>query len=52
LIIKNIYKDIFNGKNTKDARKTCPKNFWKVAVRKLDFNKPAVLNKDIFISKK
>jgi len=29
-------EDIFNGKNTKDARKTCPKNLWKVVVRKLD----------------
>jgi len=29
-------EDIFNGKNTKDARKICPKNLWKVAVRKLD----------------
>jgi toxin HigB-1 len=29
-------EDIFNGKNTKDARKTCPKNLWKVAVRKFD----------------
>jgi len=29
-------EDIFNGKNTKDARKTCPKNLWRVAVRKLD----------------
>jgi len=29
-------EDIFNGKNTKDARKICPSNLWKVAVRKLD----------------
>jgi proteic killer suppression protein len=29
-------EDIFNGKNTKDARKTCPKNLWKIAARKLD----------------
>ncbi len=29
-------EDVFNGKNTKDARKTCPKNLWKIAVRKLD----------------
>jgi len=29
-------EDIFNGKNTKDGRKICPKNLWKVAVRKLD----------------
>lgn len=29
-------KDIFNGLNTKDARKTCPKVLWKAAARKLD----------------
>ena len=29
-------EDIFNGKNTKAARRTCPQNLWRVAVRKLD----------------
>ena len=29
-------EDIFNGENTKAARKTCPESLWKVAVRKLD----------------
>ncbi len=29
-------EDIFNGKNTKEARKTCLENLWKTAVRKLD----------------
>ena len=29
-------EDIFNGDNTKAARKTCPESLWKVAVRKLD----------------
>jgi proteic killer suppression protein len=29
-------KDIFNGDNTKYARKTCPQNLWKAARRKLD----------------
>jgi proteic killer suppression protein len=29
-------EDIFNGKNTKAARKVCPEILWKVAVRKLD----------------
>lgn len=29
-------EDIFNGKNSKPARKTCPQSLWKVAVRKLD----------------
>ncbi len=27
---------IFNGKNTRAARKTCPESLWKVAARKLD----------------
>ena len=29
-------EDIFNGKNTKEARKVCPRSLWKVAQRKLD----------------
>ena len=29
-------EDIFNGKNSKDARKTCPQSSWKIASRKLD----------------
>ena len=28
--------DIFNGENTKNARKTCPQSLWRVAARKLD----------------
>ena len=34
---KNIgTEDIFNGKNTKEARKACPRSLWKIAARKLD----------------
>ena len=29
-------EDVFNGKNTKNARKTCPQAVWQVAARKLD----------------
>lgn len=29
-------EDIFNGENTKAARKTCPQSLWKTAARKLD----------------
>jgi len=29
-------EDIFNGKGTKDARRTCPQKLWQVAGRKLD----------------
>jgi proteic killer suppression protein len=29
-------EDIFNGENTKAARKVCPGSLWKIAARKLD----------------
>jgi len=29
-------EDIFNGKNTQAARRTCPQGLWKIAARKLD----------------
>ena len=29
-------EDVFNGKNTKNARKICPQNLWRIARRKLD----------------
>jgi len=29
-------EDIFNGINSKDARKICPQLLWKIAARKLD----------------
>ena len=29
-------EDIFNGKNSKEARKLCPRSLWKIAARKLD----------------
>lgn len=29
-------EDIFNGENTKEARKICPETLWPVARRKLD----------------
>ena len=29
-------EDIFNGKYTKDARRICPREIWKIATRKLD----------------
>jgi proteic killer suppression protein len=28
--------DVFDGEDSKEARKTCPRNLWAVAVRKLD----------------
>ena len=29
-------EDVFNGVNSRDARRTCPNNIWRIAVRKLD----------------
>ena len=29
-------EDIFNGINSRDARKICPNNLWRIARRKLD----------------
>lgn len=29
-------EDVFNGKNTKTARRCCPESLWKIAARKLD----------------
>jgi len=29
-------EDIYNGKSTKAARKTCPQRLWRIAVRKMD----------------
>jgi proteic killer suppression protein len=29
-------EDVFNGRDTKSARKSCPANLWNVAWRKLD----------------
>ena len=29
-------EDIFNGRNTKNARETCPRDLWRVAARKLE----------------
>lgn len=29
-------RDIFDGQNTKSARKACPETLWKIAARKLD----------------
>jgi toxin HigB-1 len=38
-------EDVFDGRNTKKARKACPQNQWRVAFRKLDqINQAAELN--------
>ena len=40
-------EDIWNGDDTKAARKTCPKTLWSVAVRKLDMLNAAHGEKDL-----
>lgn len=39
--------DIFDGSDSKDARKTCPINLWAIARRKLDQLNAAVLLNDV-----
>ena len=29
-------EDVFNGRDTKAARRTCPKDLWRIAARKLE----------------
>ena len=29
-------EDVFNGRNTKEARRICPRDLWRVAARKLE----------------
>ncbi len=50
LSFKNLgTEDIFNGKNTKRARKTCPEQLWKIARRKLDQLDSAATIEDLSI---
>ncbi|MDQ3376232.1 MAG: type II toxin-antitoxin system RelE/ParE family toxin [Actinomycetota bacterium] len=38
-------EDVFDGRDTRKARKTCPQNLWRVARRKLDqVNQSAMLD--------
>jgi len=40
-------EDIFNGENTRAARRTCPRKLWKVAARKLDLLDSAASLQDL-----
>lgn len=40
-------EDIFNGRNTKEARRCCPQGLWTVASRKLDQVDSAVSLQDL-----
>lgn len=42
-------EDVFNRKDTKAARKVCPKNLWKVTRRKLDQLNAAVSRESLAI---
>lgn len=42
-------EDIFNGKNSQAARKTCPVSIWKIATRKLDQLNAAISLNDLRI---
>jgi len=43
-------EDIFNGKNTRTARKTCPQDLWKIAVRKLDLLDSVITMDELLIA--
>lgn len=45
-------EDIFDGNDSKEARKTCPINLWNVAQRKLDQLNAAISLNDIKIPPK
>jgi len=40
-------RDVFDGKNTKQGRKVCPRELWKIAARKLDQLDSAVVLEDL-----
>lgn len=42
-------EDIFNGQNTKAARRTCPQNIWNVAARKLEQLDSAEVLSDLWV---
>jgi len=42
-------EDIFDGKNSKDARKLCPRDLWRIAARKLEQIDSAVTLDDLKI---
>ncbi|MYD73052.1 MAG: plasmid maintenance system killer protein [Chloroflexi bacterium] len=40
-------EDVFNGRDTRRARRTCPASIWSVARRKLDLLDAAAVNEDL-----
>jgi len=40
-------EDVFNGKNSREARKICPLSIWRVATRKLDQINAATILQDL-----
>lgn len=47
---KNIgTEDVFNGRNSREARNICPRNVWRIAFRKLDQIDSAVSLNDLLV---
>ena len=40
-------EDVFHGRDTKQARRTCPQELWEVARRKLDYLNKATRREDM-----
>jgi len=40
-------EDVFNGVNSKEARRTCPVSLWRIAARKLDLLDSVVLLREL-----
>jgi proteic killer suppression protein len=40
-------EDVYNGEDTRNARRTCPREIWRVAFRKLDMIKSAAVLSDL-----
>ncbi len=40
-------EDVYNGEDTKTARRTCPREIWRVACRKLDMIESAPVLSDL-----
>jgi proteic killer suppression protein len=45
-----VTEDIFNGKNTSTARKTCLHELWKIAARKLDLLDSVITLNELLIA--
>jgi proteic killer suppression protein len=44
-------EDVYNGEDTKIARRTCPREIWRVAFRKLDMIEGAAVLSDLRVTR-